>query len=637
MPCNFGCLGSLLSFQPAQCELIPLNAGCTDACQHSTMHPDQPDAAAPRLIERLASSWLGALAAESPERPATNFDHLAHAVLARLTGGMSPASMWMAWQDWALHLSMSPSKQMQLVEKAMRKWNRLLLYTAKAHSAQCPACIEPLPQDKRFADPDWQQWPFNLIYQSFLLQQQWWWNATTGVSGVSRHHEQLVTFAARQLLDMVAPSNFLATNPTVLKQTELQFGANLLQGAVNAVEDLQRRASNAPPCGAEAFVVGGNVALTPGKVVFRNHLIELIQYAPAGAQTYAEPVLIVPAWIMKYYVLDLSPENSLVRYLVSQGHTVFIISWRNPGAEDRELGMEDYRRMGPMAALDTIAARLPQHKIHLVGYCLGGTLAAIVAAAMARDKDPRLASLTLLAAQVDFEEPGELSLFIDESQLAFLDNVMWNQGYLDATQMAGAFQWMRSNDLVWSYRLSNYLLGTRRPMTDLMAWNADATRLPFRMHSEYLRKLFLDNDLAEGRYQVDEQPISISDIRLPTFAVGTLTDHVAPWRSVYKIHRLSDTDVSFVLTTGGHNVGIVSPPGRTKQSYQFTARGKDEHYVDPDSWQNQAERHTGSWWPAWQQWLVAHSGDKVSAPRPEGKRNGKAPPDDAPGRYVLMR
>jgi polyhydroxyalkanoate synthase len=281
---------------------------------------------------------------------------------------------------------------------------------------------------------------------------------------------------------------------------------------------------------------------------------------------------------------------------------------------------------------------LPEAKVQLVGYCLGGTLAAIAAATMARDDDARLAGLTLLAAQVDFQEPGELSLFIDESQLAFLDDAMWNQGYLDARQMAGAFQMLRSSDLIWSYRLQSYLLGTRAPMTDMIAWNADATRMPYRMHSQYLRRLFLHNDLAEGRYEVDGRPIALTDIRVPIFAVGTATDHVAPWRSAYKIHRLTDTDVSFALTSGGHNAGIVSPPGHPKRSYQIATQRQTDRSIDPDTWQRNARSHAGSWWPAWQAWLAERSsGQKAPPPLRAPRSNGAEPLGDAPGRYVLMR
>ncbi len=405
-------------------------------------------------------------------------DRSAHATVARFTAGLSPAALAEAYLDWATHLAYAPGKRLQLADKATRKSVRLANYLARnalqPDGSSC--CIEPLPQDHRFDAPEWKQWPYNLIHQSFLLNQQWWHNATTGIRGVTKQHENVVEFAARQMLDMVSPANFLATNPELMRRTLETGGTNLAQGMRNMVEDWERTISGHKPQGAENFQVGRDVAVTPGKVVYRNRLIELIQYEPATDKVQPEPILIVPAWIMKYYILDLSPHNSLVKYLTEQGFTVFMISWKNPTEADRDLGMEDYRELGIMAALDAIGSIVPDRKVHATGYCIGGTLLSIAAATMARDLDDRLQSLTLLAAQTDFTEAGELMLFINESELAFLEDLMWEQGFLDTKQMAGAFQLLRSNDLVWSRMVRNYMMGEREPMTDLMAWNADATR-----------------------------------------------------------------------------------------------------------------------------------------------------------------
>lgn len=573
----------------------------------------------------------------SPENtPPDALDALANALRARGTGGLSPAAALLAWYDWALHLSLSPGKQRHLLEKGLHKHQRLARYAVRAASARdCPACIEPLEQDRRFADPAWRRWPFNVIHQGFLLQQQWWHNATTGVRGVSQHHERLVTFAGRQWLDMWSPANFIWTNPEVLRAITDSGGANLWRGAMNFLDDARRLALNDLPAGVEGFEVGKDVAVTPGKVVYRNHLIELIQYTPTTPDVYAEPVLIVPSWIMKYYILDLSPHNSMVKYLVDQGHTVFIISWKNPTAADRDLSLEDYRRLGVMDALDAVTAIVPERKVQAVGYCLGGTLLAIAAAAMARDDDERLQSLTLLASETDFRESGEIALFIDESQLAWLEAGMWDKGYLDGRQMAGAFQMLNSRDLIWSRQVREYLLGERQAFNDLMAWNADVTRMPYRMHSEYLRQLYLDNDLAEGRYQVRGRPVALADIDVPMFIVGTVRDHVAPWPSVYKMHLLSDAELTFVLTSGGHNAGVVSEPGHPRRSFQIAARATRERYVDPQMWRAEAPLHEGSWWPAWQQWLAQRSTERVAPPAMGG--SAYTPLGDAPGAYVAMK
>lgn len=576
------------------------------------------------------------LSPKGVEGAGSSIDQPLNAWLGRFTGGLSPVALAQAYADWAQHLLMSPDKQMVIAEKAWSKWSRYMGFCLKVCTdPECPGCIDPLPQDKRFSTEEWQHWPYRFYYQGFLLAQQWWHNATTDVPGVSNHHEEMVSFVARQLLDVISPANFPMTNPEVLKKTLDAGGQNFIQGMTNLVEDWQRSSSGERPVGAENFEVGRNLAVTPGKVVFRNDLIELIQYAPLTDKVQAEPVLIVPAWIMKYYILDLSPENSLVKYLVENGHTVFTISWKNPTKEDRNLSLEDYRRLGVMAALDAVTAINSKKRIHAVGYCLGGTLLSIAAAAMARDGDNRLATMTLFAAQTDFTEAGELTLFIDEAQVHFLEDIMEGQGFLDSKQMAGAFQLLRSNDLIWSSMVRDYLMGERQPMFDLMAWNADATRMPARMHSEYLHQLFLSNDLANERYCVDGRPVSLHDIRIPIFSVSTLTDHVAPWRSVYKIHAQTNADVTFVLSNGGHNAGIVNPPGNDKRYHQIATHDDLAAYLDPDSWQQQAVHHDGSWWPCWQSWLAEHSGGLEDPLAIGAPRKGYKPLCDAPGTYVL--
>jgi polyhydroxyalkanoate synthase subunit PhaC len=373
----------------------------------------------------------------------------------------------------------------------------------------------------------------------------------------------------------------------------------------------------------------------------RNRLIELIRYDAQTAVVHPEPLLIVPSWIMKYYILDLSPHNSMVRYLVQQGHTVYMMSWRNPDAGDHDLALDDYLRLGPLEALRAVGALHGKAQpVHAMGYCLGGTLLTVAAAALARggavsgaDALPPLKSLTLLAAQTDFSEPGELGLFIDEGQLGLLDEIMRGQGYLTGKQMAGSFQFLHSRDLVWTRRMREYLMGEREQRSDLTAWNADTTRMPARMHHDYLIALYLRNALASSSYRVEERAVSLTDLRLPVFMVGTERDHISPWRSVYKLHHLCDAEITFVLTSGGHNAGIISEPGHVGRSYRVATRAADGVWVEPGRWAHQAQRVEGSWWPAWHRWLAQRS----SPPQRAHVIPAKAVLGDAPGEYVLQR
>jgi polyhydroxyalkanoate synthase subunit PhaC len=557
--------------------------------------------------------------------------------LARLANGVSPASLVLAYSDWFTHLLVSPSKRAELASSALRKSLLWQNYVAHSWLRDAGRYVEPLPQDKRFLPAEWETPPFNALSQAFLLQEQWWSEATTGVRGVSSHHTEVAEFTARQWLDMWSPSNFIASNPQVLRQTATTGGMNLVNGLANLWRDAMAVAGDGKPRGVEDFLPGKAVALTPGKVVFRNRLVEVIQYEPTTGKVYAEPLLIVPSWIMKYYILDLTPEDSLVRYLVGQGHTVFMMSWANPGSEGRDLGLADYLELGVMSAVKAVQACSPGTGMHAVGYCLGGTLLSIAAAVLGAGDHNPLTTVTLLAAETDFHEPGELGLFIDESQISFLEDLMAEHGYLDGRRMAGAFALINSKDLVWSKLVHEYLMGAQTPMTALRAWNADATRLPARMHSEYLRGFYLHNDLAEGRYKAAGRPVSLGDIAVPMFVVATEHDHVSPWPSVYKIQRLTHATITFLLTSGGHNVGIVNPPSgpvaHAQASYRLAVHAPHQAPADPQAWHKAAPLSKGSWWPCWEQWLSGRSSGQVDAAPVVGLlENGL--PVVAPGSYV---
>lgn len=567
----------------------------------------------------------------------TAYDREFHARMGKFFA-LSPASLTGAYFDWLTHLSISPGKQLQLIESAWRKRASLFDYTLwSACGVKTEDCAPHFQHDRRFVDHGWTIYPYNVYQQAFLLTQQWWEEATSTVRGVSQHHSEIIPFLTRQYLDMFAPLNFAFTNPQVVETTIRLNGTNLVRGAKHLIEDTARSLRKEPPVGMEKFKVGKNLAITQGKVIYQNRLIELIQYSPQTEDVYAEPILIIPAWIMKYYILDLSQNNSLVKYLVKNNHTVFMISWKNPGSKDRDLGFEEYLNLGIMDALNAISTIVPKEKIHTVGYCLGGTLLSMASAAMARDGDDRLKTVTLFASQIDYEDAGELLLFIDESQITFLEDVMWDHGYLASSRLAGTFDMLRSYDLIWSRGIEKYLLGKRYQFTDLMAWNADATRLPYKMHSEYLRKLFLHNDLSNGKFTVGGRPIVLNNIKVPLFSVATQKDHISPWKSVYKIHLFSDTEITFLLTSGGHNAGIVSEIGHPHRSYQVSTHRKAEKHLFPEEWQENTPLHEGSWWPVWEKWLVDHSGEKVPPPSLGQPQKGYKVLRNAPGVYVMEK
>jgi polyhydroxyalkanoate synthase subunit PhaC len=578
-----------------------------------------------------------AVQAHADESPTQRLDRLVHTSAAPFTGGLSPVSLSLAMADWAWHLGVSPGRQLELAALATQL-ARDTLQTSAGDGDEAPA--GDADDDPRFRHEAWRNWPFNVLRNGFRNSEAFWREAAR-VPGMTAHHAEMTQFFARQCLGMMAPANWLPTNPVVLRDVAESDGSHLVKGAMHWLSDVSGVPDAHEAAEAQRFAVGRVVAVTPGKVVFRNRLIELIRYAPQTASVYPEPLLIVPSWIMKYYILDLSPHNSMVRYLVQQGHTVYMLSWRNPDAADRDLTLDDYLRLGVLDALRAVGTLSGKKQpVHGMGYCLGGTLLAIAAAALGRSDGvadaaelPPLKSLTLLAAQTDFSEPGELGLFIDESQIGFLDEITNGKGYLSGGQMAGSFQFLHSRDLVWTRRMREYLMGEREQRNDLMAWNADTTRMPARMHHEYLTALYLHNALATSSFRVEGRAVSLADIRIPVFMVGTERDHISPWRSVYKLHHLCDTEISFVLTSGGHNAGIISEPGHPNRSYRMDCRPAHGAWVEHGQWARQAPQHEGSWWPAWHAWLADRS-SRVHRAKPIP---ASAVLCDAPGEYVRQR
>jgi polyhydroxyalkanoate synthase len=594
----------------------------------------------PRDDSRDHAQTSGSRLADAPDghrhrqdHPHDTLDRATRALQARLTGGLSPHAAWSAWADWATHLARAPGRQLELAERAAQNGWKVASHAAGLTEAP----FAPERTDHRFAHEGWQRAPFSTWQQAFLAAQDWWDLATEPIRGARPRSADRVRFMARQALDTVSPSNVPALNPEILEALRDSGGQAFLDGWHNLQADVLAELTGDTAEPESRFRVGENLACTPGEVVFRNEIFELIQYTPQTDTVHPEPVLIVPAWIMKYYILDLQPHNSLINWLVGQGFTVFAISWSNPTAEDRDRSLDDYRRDGVMAALDAVTQITGAEKVHGCGYCLGGTILSIAAAAMARDGDARLASLSLLAAQTDFAEAGELLLFVDESQLAFLEDMMWDQGTLESRQMAGAFQALRAEDLIWTRAVRRYLMGQEEPDADILVWNRDATRMPARMHSEYLRALFMENRLTAGRFAVDGRVVVLRDLRAPIFAVGTEQDHIAPWRSVYKVKLFTDVDMRFVLTSGGHNGGIVSEPGHRGRHYRIGHRPPGALYMDPDTWLDHAEQKDGSWWTDWGAWLAERSGDPVAPPPMGAPKKGLKPLGPAPGTYIFQK
>ena len=603
-----------------------------------------------------ASAATGAeIFAEPKSRPSaspepTEAERALQLDAAALTGGIATDDYMKDWLAWCATIAGEPEKQAALAQSALAKAVDTWKFVS---SAAMGGELPPQTAAHGFTDPSWNVWPFNVFAHTYSNWAAWMQDAVAlGAQGRSspagadasepdaaqaaRRFARL-RFATQLLLDAASPANFLHMNPELVRKTVDESGQNLVRGLKVWLEDAQGLLGRKRPAGSERFQVGRDVAVTPGKVVFRNRLIELLQYSPQTDTVHAEPILITPAWIMKYYILDLSPRNSLVRYLVGQGHTVFMISWKNPTREEKELGLDDYISLGFEAALETVNRIVPDRKVHAVGYCIGGTLLSIAASLLGGKGDRRLASVTLLAALTDFSEPGELSVFITPAQLAMLEALMQKAGVLESERMSGAFALLRSRDLLWKPAVDSYLRGERAQPNDLMAWNADGTRMPCRMHSEYLNRLYLKNELAAGRFTARGQSVALADLQVPMFVVGTETDHVAPWRAVYKVRGLTRSpDYTFLLTSGGHNAGIVSGPSHPKRRHRMLTWSNATDTLSAEEWLKAAPLHSDSWWPAWHEWLVRHSGARERA-RPLAGREAStgAELQDAPGTYVF--
>jgi polyhydroxyalkanoate synthase len=508
--------------------------------------------------------------------------------------------------------------------------------TAKRLAGEAaPPVASPDPRDKRFADPEWSSNQFfDFLKQAYLLSSKWAQQLVDEASGLDPHTRQKAEFYMRQIANAVSPSNFVLTNPELLRETFASSGENLVRGMKMLAEDIEAGHGELKirQSDASQFSVGGNLANTPGKVIYQNDLMQLIQYSPTTEKVQKLPLLIVPPWINKFYILDLAPEKSFIRWCVDQGLTVFVISWVNPDARLATKSFEEYMREGPLTALDVIDTVTGERKAHTIGYCVGGTLLAITLAYMAAKREQRVASATFFAAQVDFTFAGDLLVFVDEAQIAALEKGMNARGYLEGKRMANAFNLLRSNELIWPYVISNYLKGKQPASFDLLYWNSDATRMPAANHSFYLRNCYLDNRLAKGEMQIAGVKLDLKKVKAPIYNLATREDHIAPAKSVLRGSKLFGGAVKYVLAGSGHIAGVINPPDKRK--YQYWT-GELPNNDDLDSWIARAEEHSGSWWPDWLAWIKEKDRRQVKARAPGG---GKLTPlEDAPGSYVKVR
>ncbi|MFK7866531.1 MAG: PHA/PHB synthase family protein [Alphaproteobacteria bacterium] len=522
--------------------------------------------------------------------------------------------------------------QMELMGGYMSIWQQT---TRKFMGLESEAIITPEKDDKRFKADAWNEnFAFDLIKQSYLLTAKATQNMVQNAEGLDDKTAQKLDFYTKQFVDALSPSNFAMTNPAVLDAIIETKGENLVSGLDNLIQDLQKgdgKQVKITMTDGTKFELGKNIATAQGSVVFKNELMELLQFDPVTPQVQKRPLLIIPPWINKYYILDLGKHNSMIQWLVGQGFTVFCISWVNPDASLKHKSFEDYMIQGPLAALDAIALATGERDIDAVGYCLGGTLLSATLSIMETRKDKRIKSATYFTTMVDFENPGDLGVFIDEAQLTALEEKMNERGYLDGSEMATTFNMLRSNDLIWSFVINNYLLGKQPFPFDLLYWNSDSTRMPATMHSYYLRNMYQKNLLIQdGALKLDGVPVKLSNIKVPSFILSTREDHIAPWESSYQATKIYKGPVDFVLAGSGHIAGVINPPNPEKQKYGYWVNEK--HNDDPLKWLDQASHHQGSWWPYWREWLVKKHPEQVPARKVGAGKLKKLAP--APGDYV---
>ena len=557
---------------------------------------------------------------------------------AAAPGPVDPLNIGQAFMDLTTAMMTHPAKvveaQVNLFNSYMSLWQQ---QSMKVMGQEAEEVAPEAKGDKRFKDPAWKEnHVFDFIKQSYLLTSKWLLDTVHDVEGMDKHTAEKVDFYTRQFVDAMSPTNFVMTNPVVLRETLATNGQNLVSGLDHVLEDLERGHGKLAirMTDDSAFEVGGNVATTPGKVVFQTDLMQLIQYAPATEQVHERPLLICPPWINKFYILDLRPENSFIKWCTEQGLTVFVISWVNPDGKLANKSFEDYMNEGILAALDAIEQAIGVREVTTIGYCLGGTLMAATLAYMAAIGDDRIKGTTFFTAQVDFSEPGELGVFIDDESIKHIEQLMEERGYLDGAEMASTFNMLRANDLIWSFVVNNYLMGKDPFPFDLLYWNSDATRLPKVMHTYYLRNMYQKNLLAQpGALEFNNTPIDLTKVKVPVYLQAGKEDHIAPYRSVFKATQHFSGPTKFMLAGSGHIAGVVNPPAAKK--YQYWTNNKRKKYDDPDAWLADATETPGSWWPDWIKWMQKHSGKKVPA-RVPGEGGLKAI-EAAPGSYVKVK